>query len=93
MNRKNYAVAVLGVMLVGTGCQSPKASTTQNSLLPDAAAQPVYTVDLIPNPQLTPTSREGDNRPIIYSSNIVAVYLRTNRPDGISGDSPGAAKR
>jgi len=37
-----------------------------------------YTVETIPNPRLTPTSREGDKADHVYSSNIIAVYVHTN---------------
>ena len=37
-----------------------------------------YTVESIPNPRLTPTSREGDKTDRIFSSNIIAVYVHTN---------------
>ena len=37
-----------------------------------------YTIETLPNPKLTPTSREGDQSNHIYSSNIIAVYVHTN---------------
>jgi hypothetical protein len=36
---------------------------------------PDYTVETIPNPHLSPTSREGDKLNQVYSSNIIAVYV------------------
>jgi hypothetical protein len=37
-----------------------------------------YTIETIPNPTLTPTSREGDDTQHVYSSNIIAVRVHTN---------------
>ena len=37
-----------------------------------------YTIQTIPNPTLTPTSREVDDTKHVYSSNIIAVYVHTN---------------
>jgi hypothetical protein len=59
----------LAALLIGTGCRS-----THNQ----QAAQPVLRVESIPNPVLSATSREGDKTPV-YSSNIIAVYVDTNR--------------
>ena len=41
-----------------------------------------YTIDVLPgpSPKLTPTSREGDKASHVYSSNIIAVHVRTNSP-------------
>jgi hypothetical protein len=49
-----------------------------------------YTIQSIPNPRLTPTSREGDGSKQIYSSNIIAVHVRTNNVTENSIDSPAA---
>jgi hypothetical protein len=35
----------------------------------------IYTIEVIPNPHLSATSREGDKTNEVYSSNIVAVYV------------------
>ncbi len=87
MTRINYAI-VLTALLVGAGCQSSHTGRTESSAQLEPPAQPVYTIELIPNPQLTATSREGDNRTVVYSKNIVAVYLRTNQ----AASDPGNAR-
>ena len=47
-----------------------------------------YTIETIPSPRLTPTSREGDKAGQIYSSNIIAVYVHTN--DNVTVSSTNA---
>jgi hypothetical protein len=49
----------------------------------------LFKVESIPNPELSATSREGDNRPAIYSKNIVAVYaVGTNEVDVAITNAP-----
>jgi hypothetical protein len=71
-------------ILVIAGCQSthPRASNTIHGTLPNS--QVTYTVEMIPNPRLSATSREGDTPGAVYSSNIVAVYVHnpTNNSAG-----------
>jgi hypothetical protein len=52
----------------------PKPTSVQQ-IVTDKAT---YTIETIPNTRLTPTSREGDKPDRVYSSNIIAVYVRTN---------------
>src|SRR5689334_12406339 len=54
--------------------QEPKPMSVQEFTVNNIT----YTVKTIPNPTLTPTSREGDGTKHVYSSNIIAVYVRTN---------------
>lgn len=42
---------------------------------PGASGEVDYTVETIPNPRLSPTSREGDKQTEVYSSNIIAVHV------------------
>jgi hypothetical protein len=65
----------LAALLIGAGCQSDhtSASNTVHGTLPNS--QVTYTVEIIPNPRLSATSREGDKPGEVYSSNIVAVYV------------------
>jgi hypothetical protein len=76
-------IAILGVFAIGTGCESARDQESNAVVKPASSPAPTYTVELLPNPQLSPTSREGDKSGVVYSSNIVAVYLNTN------GTSPG----
>jgi hypothetical protein len=40
-----------------------------------------YRIESIPNPLLTPTSREGDKNAGVYSTNIIGVFVhRNNEP-------------
>jgi hypothetical protein len=65
----------LASLVIGAGCQSnhTRASNTVHGTLPNS--QVTYTVEIIPNPRLSATSREGDKSGEVYSSNIVAVYI------------------
>ena len=68
-------LVILAAVIVGAGCQSnhPHASNSVQGTLPDTDV--TYTVEMIPNPRLSATSREGDKSGEVYSSNIVAVYV------------------
>jgi hypothetical protein len=68
-------LAAFAVLVVGVGCQSNH--THAPSSVQTAAPEPevTYTVEMIPNPHLSATSREGDKSGEVYSSNIVAVYV------------------
>ena len=53
-----------------------------------STANAEYTIESIPNPHLSATSREGDNNTnAVYSSNIIAVYVR---PKGVTVNSTNA---
>ena len=83
-----YFFPFVAALAISTGCQSNHRDEN-----PIAAAhphqQPACTVELIPNPQLTPTSREGDRSNVVYSDNIVAVYLNSNgATDGLTNAPP-----
>jgi len=54
--------------------QEPAATTIQQFTTNNVT----YTIQSIPNSRLTPTSREGDKANAVYSSNIIAVQVRTN---------------
>jgi len=54
--------------------QKPEATTIQQFTTNNVT----YTIRSIPNSRLTPTSREGDKANAVYSSNIIAVQVRTN---------------
>jgi hypothetical protein len=54
--------------------EEPKSSAPQQFTVNNLT----YTIETIPNPTLTPTSREGDDAKHVYSSNIIAVYVHTN---------------
>jgi hypothetical protein len=68
-------LVILAAIIVGAGCQSnhTHASNGVQGRLPDSDV--TYTVEMIPNPRLSATSREGDKSGEAYSSNIVAVYV------------------
>jgi hypothetical protein len=76
----------LTALVIGAGCQSnhPQASSALHGTLPNS--QVTYTVEMIPNPRLSATSREGDKPSDVYSSNIVAVYVHnsTNHNAGVT---------
>lgn len=65
-------------LVFGAGCQAGRNHTSETSVAPAPLPGSTYTVELIPTPRLTPTSREGDKSNVVYSSNIVAVYLDTS---------------
>jgi hypothetical protein len=67
-------LAALAVLVVGAGCQSNHTHVSNNKVAPPEP-EVTYTVELIPNPRLSATSREGDKPGEVYSSNIVAVYV------------------
>jgi hypothetical protein len=54
--------------------QEPEGTTIQQFTTNNVT----YTIQSIPNSRLTPTSREGDKANAVYSSNIIAVQVRTN---------------
>jgi hypothetical protein len=63
--------------------QNEPPSVVQQELKPTTIEQfttdkATYTVETIPNPRLTPTSREGDMETTVYSSNIIGVFVHTN---------------
>lgn len=66
--------AAAAFLLACAGCQSNYDHRAGGFPEQLPALQPVYTVVIIPNERLTPTSREGDSGPV-YSSNIVGVFL------------------
>jgi hypothetical protein len=68
-------LVILAAVIVCAGCQSnhTQASNRIQGTLPDSDV--TYTVEMIPNPHLSATSREGDKPGEVYSSNIVAVYV------------------
>lgn len=68
-------LVILAAVIVGAGCQSNHTHVLNSveSASPDSDV--TYTVEMIPNPRLSATSREGDDSGAIYSSNIVAVYV------------------
>ncbi len=55
----------------------------------------IYTIEVIPNPRLSATSREGDQAKEVYSSNIIAVYRHprngatVNSTNSTATPSPG----
>ena len=70
--------------MVGAGCESSHSHTYAHawndvpsavSAAPNREPEVTYTVEMIPNPRLSATSREGDDSGAVYSSNIVAVYV------------------
>jgi len=66
--------------------QEPNPTTIQQVTTDKAT----YTIKTIPNPRLTPTSREGDESNHIYSSNIIAVYVQTNNAVTVSSTNAPA---
>jgi hypothetical protein len=50
-----------------------------------------YTIEMIPNPRLTATSREGDKPTEVYSSNIIAVYVHPKEGVKVSSTNASAA--
>lgn len=56
---------------------SPAQQTATNGgpqqIITDTA---IYTIETIPNPRLSATSREGDKMNEVYSSNIIAVHVQ-----------------
>lgn len=73
--------------------QNAPPSVVQQDQKPTAVQQfttdkATYTVETIPSPRLTPTSREGDGTNRVYSSNIIAVFVHTN---GVTVDSTNAS--
>lgn len=77
MNCRQF-IGGLITLLIGAGCQSARNHASAAAPGRTPARQPAYIVELIPTRQLSPTSRAGDKSNVIYSSNIVAVYLNTN---------------
>lgn len=76
---KNFTlICAMTLFMAGAGCQSGHPQNSARVIKPAPAPAPAYIVKLIPNPQLTPTSREGNKPGVVYSSNIVAVYRNTN---------------
>jgi hypothetical protein len=68
-------LAALAVLVIGLGCQSNRSHTSNSVQRTASEPEVTYTVEMIPNPRLSPTSREGDTPGAVYSSNIVAVYV------------------
>ena len=68
-------LAVLAALIVGAGCQSNRTHASNNVQTAAANSEVTYTVEIIPNPHLSATSREGDKSGEVYSSNIIAVYV------------------
>ena len=60
--------------------QEPNATTIQQI----TTGKVTYTIQTIPNPRLTPTSREGDNSNQVYSSNIISVYVHPRNAGTVS---------
>jgi len=60
--------------------QGPEPTSVQQVTTGNAT----YTIETIPTPRLTPTSREGDKATQVYSSNIIAVYVHTNNSVTVS---------
>jgi hypothetical protein len=89
-NRK--LIGGLIALIFAAGCQSGRNHTSETSVAPLPAREPTYTVELIPTPRLTPTSREGDKSNVVYSSNIVAVYLNTNGAGANLTNAPGGMR-
>ncbi len=56
---------------------SPAPQTASNAspqqIITDKA---IYTIETIPNPRLSATSREGDKANEVYSSNIIAIHVQ-----------------
>ena len=59
------------------------ASASKPAQIDSTATAPKisYRVEVIPNPRLSATSREGDKTNEVYSSNIIAVYVTSNGAD------------
>src|SRR5947207_1607951 len=64
----------LTILIMVAGCRSNENRASHMSTGQTPGSQPTYRVELIPNTQLTATSREGDKHPVVYSKNIAAVY-------------------
>jgi hypothetical protein len=94
----------LAVIVAGFGCRSADnhiASTTDTSqetvqtaetskVLRGSTGDFDYTVEMIPNPRLSATSREGDKPGEVYSSNIIAVYVHPRNGVTISSTNSPA---
>ena len=83
MKTSNYLyLSILAALLIGAGCRSDSNRASNNIRGPSVAPQPSYTIESIPAGRLSPTSREGDKPGVVYSSNIIAVYV--NKPNGMN---------
>jgi hypothetical protein len=78
MKTLNYYLAASAALVIGAGCQSNRNYASNDFPPPAPASKPNYnvTIESIPTNRLSPTSREGDRSGTVYSSNIIAVYVK-----------------
>jgi hypothetical protein len=71
-----FSISLIGfaVLIFVTGCQSGHGRVSTARRESPQVPQVTYTVESIPAPHLSATSREGDKPGPVYSSNIIAVY-------------------
>jgi len=76
--------------------QSETDPSAQSELKPTIIEQfstddATYTIESIPNPTLTPTSREGDKMAPVYSTNIIGIFVHPKNGAVRTNDRMGAA--
>jgi hypothetical protein len=69
------------------GAPAQHGTIVQQGSTPDVN----YTIEMIPNPRLTATSREGDKPTEVYSSNIIAVYVHPKQGVTVTSTNSSAA--
>src|SRR4051812_29216075 len=70
---------------------APQSSSGASTVQHGTAGNLDYTIEVIPNPKLTATSREGDKPTEVYSSNIIAVYVHPHNGVTVSSTNSSTA--